>query len=231
MHSAYSSIVERARPPAGWHGCDASAADTLRAFYAQGYAYAKAGQHFLDRVGRLPSGAQRIVWHKGPRPASFGGRLLAPANWFGPYSAMRLVTVARTFDSVVERFEKGYPIDGRFRPVRFECLPSSAAKCRSTVLANASVFGVARICPRLLAKPVASGGAVVLHELLHQALGVGDQRHQVCRRGNESRCYRAGALRLVSEGHTDVALRNNDNYVYFARALYQHRDRRGAHPS
>ena len=36
----------------------------------------------------------------------------------------------------------------------------------------------------------------------------------------ESRCYRAGARRLVRFDKTAKAVRNNDNYAFFARAVY-----------
>jgi hypothetical protein len=61
---------------------------------------------------------------------------------------------------------------------------------------------------------------VVLHEILHQKLGLDDQRDSVCQRGEESRCYRYGARQLVMFGKLEKGLRNNDNYAFFARAVY-----------
>jgi hypothetical protein len=60
----------------------------------------------------------------------------------------------------------------------------------------------------------------MLHELLHRDLGVEDVRSHVCRVGAETRCYRRGAHQLVAAGQYGAALRNNDNYAYFAKAAH-----------
>lgn len=48
------------------------------------------------------------------------------------------------------------------------------------------------MCPRLLDRSTQEVAKVLLHEMLHQGLGVGDRRHPACesRKQEDTRCYR-----------------------------------------
>lgn len=78
--------------------------------------------------------------------------------------------------------------------------------------------------------PHRRSGRVLLHEMLHQRLGVTNQQHHACGSRKDHSCYRGGALRLVEGGRDDLASRNNDNYVGFARAVAQIPARSGGRP-
>jgi hypothetical protein len=177
---------------------------------------------FLDRLSTLPPATRRTIWERASTWSSGVATRLraAPGHWFGPYSTAHLRFVHRTFRLVVRRFERGFDSPDGARPVHFACLSGINVRCREGLLGNASTYGTIRVCPRLLAKPVAEGGTVVLHEMLHQALRVGDQRDAVCRVGAETRCYRDGARRLVQAGKLRKAILNNDNYAFFARRIF-----------
>jgi hypothetical protein len=170
----------------------------------------------------MPRQQQEAIWNGQERQKSSERHSDSPlpAYWFGPYSEERVRFVLHVFRHVLQRFEQGYRFGQEVRPVRIECLAAGARKCRTSVLANASRYGTVRVCPRLLHKAPDVGGMVVLHEILHQKLGLDDQRDSVCQRGEESRCYRYGARQLVMFGKLEKGLRNNDNYAFFARAVY-----------
>lgn len=212
----------RLRPPQAWVGCDEETGRRLNMLYEKAYLYARAAHRFLVELVKLPQQKQMVIWNGPERQTSSAQHSYSPlpAYWFGPYSEERVHFVLHTFRQVLERFEQGYRLGQGVQPVRIECLAASARKCRTSVLANASRYGTIRICPRLLHKAPDVGGMVILHEVLHQKLGVGDQRDVVCQRGDEHRCYRRGARRLVLSGKLEKGLRNNDNYAFFARAIY-----------
>lgn len=217
-----SGDTGRLRPPQTWLGCDKETYQRLRIAYERAYLYAKAAHHFLARLVKLPQQQQVVIWNGREHQRSSARHSYSPipVYWFGPYSEKRVRFVLHTYKKVLHRFEQGYRFEQGVRPVRIECLAASANKCRTNVLANASRYGTIRICPRLLHKAPDVGGMVVLHEVLHQRLGVDDQRDMVCQRGDERRCYRRGARQLVAFDKLDKALRNNDNYAFFARAIY-----------
>jgi hypothetical protein len=194
----------------------------LESFYRRGYAYAKAASAFLGRLSNLSPAARREIWDgRSSRLSSHGTeRSTVPGHWFGPYSGAHLRFVRRTFRLVVRRFEHGFDMPDGARPVHFACLDGSYGRCQQGLLGNASIYGTIRVCPRLLEKPVAEGGVVVLHEMLHQELFVGDQRDRICRVGTETRCYRDGARRLVRAGKVRKAILNNDNYAFFAKHVF-----------
>ncbi len=185
-------------------------------YYHWAHRYARAASLYFARLGALPVSRRGSHWDN--------GKPLAAGKWFGEYSAESFEFVRQVFHGVLRRMESGYRGKG---PVRFVCLATNQERCGEGVLANAREFGTVRICPRLMERPARAGGVVVLHEILHQGLGVSDQRHGVCRRGGESRCYRQGALRLIGSGHDEIAIRNNDNYAYFAREAYRALHRSG----
>lgn len=124
----------------------------------------------------------------------------------------------RVFDALVGRFTRGYDTDGRRVAATFACFPASYSRCRNGLLGNASVYGTVRLCPKLLSRSTTAVAAIVLHELMHQGLGVGDRRHEGCD-GSKNRCYRDNAHALVAAGRHDLAVRNIDNYVAFARRV------------
>ena len=210
----------RPRSPDVISRCSADARRRLEQIHACAYLYAKAASLFLDRLSSMTAKARSRVWNQVGDVAVSGGYSGAPQYWFGPYADTRFRFIRETFRLVVRRFEKGFDFGNEVRPVRFLCLPGSGGRCRGTLLANASIYGTVRVCPRALQKPVVEGGLVILHEFLHQELMVGDQRDRVCRSGEDPRCYREGARRLVQAGKYGKAIRNNDNYAYFARGVY-----------
>jgi len=119
---------------------------------------------------------------------------------------------------VLDRFTRGYSKGGKTVPTTLACFPASYDRCRTGLLGNATIYGTLRFCPQLLERGVAEVAKVVLHEMLHQGLGVGDRRHENCQ-GSKHRCYREGALALVESGGYDLAGRNIDNYVTLMRLV------------
>ena len=126
--------------------------------------------------------------------------------------------MAQVFRGLIRRFRRGYEIGGRRRPPTLACFPKSYGRCRTGLLGNASIFGTVRVCPQLFARGPSEVAAVVLHELMHQDLGVDDQRHGICT-GSKNRCYREGAIDLLRAGRFDLAVHNIDNFVRFARSV------------
>lgn len=221
----HERLVENLRAPQTWSNCNETTRQKLEAFYKQAYLYTKVAQRFLSQLVKLPAEQVISIWN-GQKHHCISGEWCQyspiPANWFGSYSVKRIDFILRTFTHVLQRFEHGYLFENRYRPVKFRCLISKMDRCRTGVIANASQYGTVRVCPRLFNKSVPVGGMVVLHEFLHQDLGVGDQRDVVCKRGDEDRCYRRGARHLVAHQKLKKAIRNNDNYAFFARAIYRH---------
>jgi|CXWL01.1.fsa_nt_gi hypothetical protein len=196
-------------PPKILPACDQEKAKRVCRFYVAAYQYALAAKLFLDRIEQYIESVRAQLWNQ--------ARPVTAAEWFGPYSPKTFDTVSFIIRGVVNRFERGYEGSGA---VQFLCVRTSQERCDQSVLANAREFGIIRLCPRLIAKNPATGGIVILHEFLHQGLGVGDVRHKVCRRRNETRCYRSGAKKLINSGNFTEALHNNDNYAYFAKAAH-----------
>jgi len=214
---------QRLRAPRAWIDCDAENRVKLHEFYRRAYLYAKAAQAFLSLLTALPQEQCTALWNGGEQRHGQARRYPyspAPTYWFGSYSERHAGFILHTFTQVVQRFERGYHFRQGYRPVQIRCLSTAEHRCRSGVLANASEYGTIRVCPLLLTKTTSVGGAVILHEILHQDLGVRDQRDQVCMRGDESRCYRQGAWWLVAHNKLEKAIRNNDNYALFARAVF-----------
>ena len=196
-------------PPRIPKDCDPGAAARILGFYDMAYRYARAADVFLDRLAATEEASREKHWN--------AARPVTAAKFFGPYSADSFEVVTAVIRGVLTRFEKGYDGVGG---VRFLCLAANQERCDQGVLANAREFGAIRVCPRLIGKDREQGGVVILHEFLHQRLGVEDVRSQTCRNRDETRCYRGGARRLVEAGLYSDALRNNDNYAYFARAAF-----------
>jgi hypothetical protein len=216
-------VANRLRTPQAWSGCDQATRQKLQNFYQQAYLYTKAAKQFLYRLKDLPPEQRKAVWNGQGHQCNSARRCRyfpVPAYWFGPYSEKRMRFILLVFTQVLQRFELGYRFGRQSRPVRFQCVSAGVGRCRIGVIANASQYGTVCVCPRLLNKTTGVGGMVVLHEMLHQDLGVGDQRDLVCQRSDESRCYRRGARRLVAHQLLEKAIRNNDNYAFFARAIY-----------
>ncbi len=221
----HERLLQNLREPRTWSQCNQATRKKLNVFYEQAYLYAKTAQWYLAYVMGLSVELRIAIWNGlGKRCKSENWCHYSPvlAYWFGPYSEQRMRFILRTFSRVLQRFEHGYRVGQEYRPVRFRCLTTKVKRCRSGVIANASEYGTVLVCPRLLKKTTCVGGMVVLHEMLHQDLGVGDQRDVVCKRGDENRCYRRGARHLVEHQKLEKALRNNDNYAFFARAIYRH---------
>lgn len=130
----------------------------------------------------------------------------------GPFSMRRVRRLVRLVRRLLDRFEHGFEHGGGRRPTTLACFPASYHRCRTGLLGNASIYGTLRFCPRLLERDVSGVAKVVLHEMMHQRLGVDDQRHADCT-GSKDRCYRESARTLVSAGRYDLAGRNIDNYV------------------
>lgn len=185
--------------------CEPRSRAAIVGAYSQAYHWAVAARRWL--VGLAGSGSVRAKWNASPA-----------ARLFGPFRPIRVKRVIRVFDGVVKRFQQGYEIDGRRVAPTIACFRASYSRCRTGLLGNASVFGTIRLCPQLLKRPIPEVAAIVLHELMHQALGVGDRRHESCE-GSKHRCYREGAGDLVASGRHDLAVRNIDNYVAFARRV------------
>lgn len=211
------------RRPMAWKTCSPAARKKLEGFYACAYLYAKSAELFMNRLASYPAPDRKHIWNerkKGKTADKFDEYNGAPSHWFGRYAEANFRFIHKTFKHVIARFEKGYDFGGAKRPIKFECLSGNWGGCRSSLLANASIYGTVRVCPRTLRKPLNEGALVILHELLHQRLNIGDQRDRVCDRGSDARCYRIGARKLVRAGNLRKALRNNDNYAYFARGIY-----------
>ncbi len=209
MQSPVSSRAQRqgAGPPAPLAPkvatCEAGTRAKLLGAYQMAFGWAQSTVAWLRQLLRSPS--IRREWNAG-----VVGRL------FGPFSvarARRVVSVAR---GVLDRFEHGFLREGRRLTTTLVCLPASYRRCGTGLLGNASIFGTLRFCPRLLDRDLAGIAKVVLHEMMHQGLGVGDRRHENCQ-GSKHRCYREGADALVAAGRYDLAGRNIDNYVALMR--------------
>ena len=162
----------------------------------------------LAALSTLHHGSAASVWNAGPLRASFGA--------FRPRHARRVQLVWR---AVVTRFERGFRHGAVRRPVVIDCFPSSHDRCGEGLLGNANHYGRLRLCPQLLHRSDREIAAVILHEIMHQRLGVDDQRHDVCVPDRKRRCYRENADRLVEHGRSDLAVRNIDNYVRFAMRI------------
>lgn len=180
--------------------------------------YAAAAEEELHAFSALGPRARRARWDKGPA-----------RRWFGPYSEVSRARVQRVLGASRRRLHEGFAAGGARRPMTIKCLSATGSRCerRRLLLANASQFGTIRVCPRLLGKPVEEGAMTLLHETLHHLLGTDDQRAPECSVGGDSRCYRDGARALVTAGKFKKALKNNDNYVSFARAVHDQRSAPG----
>lgn len=187
--------------------CEPKQRAKLLAAYHTAYHWARAAAAWLARWVKSPS--VRREWNAG-----VVGRL------FGPFRIPRLRKLVGVVRGVLERFTRGYSKGGKTMPTTLMCFPASYHRCRSGLLGNANIFGTLRFCPRLLEQDVTAVAKVVLHEMLHQGLGVGDRRHENCE-GSKHRCYRDGALALVESGRYDLAARNIDNFVALMRHVGQ----------
>ena len=208
-----------ARAFGAWEGCSTEARRKLEGFYGLAHRYATAGAVAMRRLAALPPSERKQRWHGGTNAAPASA---SPSHWFGPYSEANLRLVVDVYAEVLRRFEQGFAVGDQRSPTRVRCVSATGTRCerRRLLLANASEYGTIRVCPRLLAKGFKAGAMTIFHELIHQKLGVGDRRDAVCSVGDETRCYRDGARALVAAGKYDKALRNNDNYVAFARAVH-----------
>lgn len=196
--------------------CSATQRTTLMRAYADAYAMATAAAR---AVAALPSdaAARKAAWNRGPL-----------RRIFGAYRGGNARRVAAVLTRLLGRFARGWPSGAGYRPVVLDCFPATYARCKRGLLGNASVPGRLRLCPELLARSRAEVAGVVLHELLHRGLGVGDQRHSSCRSDRKHRCYRDAGLGLAAQGRSDLAIRNIDNYVFLARAATMGAARRSA---
>jgi hypothetical protein len=201
--SRASRVAPRGAAPPRIATCEPQARARIEAAYRQAYAWAVAAQRWLARL--VAGGNVRSRWNGG-----VAGRL------FGPFRAERLRRVVRVLGGLLRRFREGYLVKGRRVPATIACFSTTYHRCGKGLLGNASIYGTIRLCPQLLRRPVDEVAAIVLHELMHQRLGVGDRRHESCA-GSKRRCYRDGATDLVEAGRHDLALRNIDNFVAFAR--------------
>lgn len=201
--------------------CDTRAKSKLMEFYRIGYSHAKLAQIYLQSLLKEDLRTQVRIWNEDKSICKKRGTDFESASfWFGQFSLEKLEYITFVFESVVQRFEKGFYLGEKFAPTKIKCLTNKQQRCNQGVLANAAEFGTIRVCPRLLNKSDIYGGLVILHELLHQKLGVGDQRDLVCKRGEESRCYRTGARKLIVNDKIVKAMKNNDNYVLFSKSIY-----------
>ena len=183
--------------------CEPQRRAKLIAAYQTAYRWVQAAAGWLQRWVKSPS--LRREWNAG-----VVGRV------FGPFRVPRLRKLIAVVRGVLDRFTRGYSQAGKAIPTTLMCFPASYHRCRTGLLGNANIFGTLRFCPRLLERGVADVAKVVLHEMLHQGLGVGDRRHDSCQ-GSKHRCYREGALALVESGRYDLAGRNIDNFVALIR--------------
>ncbi len=183
--------------------CDPRRRAKLLAAYGLAYRWVVSAANWLKRWVKSP--ALPREWNTG-----IVGRL------FGPFRVPRLRKLIEVVRGALDRFVRGYSKEGKTLPTTLACFPSSYTRCRTGLLGNATIFGTLRFCPQLLERGVADVAKVVLHEMLHQGLGVGDRRHENCQ-GSKNRCYREGALALVKSGRYDLAGRNIDNYVALMR--------------
>ena len=202
-------------------GCTPDAEGKLSAFLALARGYAAAAEEEMRALSALDPQVRRVRWDKG-----------AARRWFGPYSEASRARVLRVLGESRRRLHDGFAAGGARRPMTIKCLSATGTRCerRRLLLANASQFGTIRVCPRLLDKPVEEGAMTLLHETLHHLLGTDDQRAPECSVGGDSRCYRDGARALVAAGKFQKALKNNDNYVSFARAMHDQRSAPGGAP-
>jgi hypothetical protein len=207
IDAAIAGPSQRAREPLvpRIDSCDTRVRTILVTAYREAHRWALAARRWLAQLGSSRNLRER--WN-----GSSAARL------FGPYRTSRFQRVLRVFDELIRRFHRGYQISGRWIAPALVCFPMSYSRCRKGLLGNASIFGTVRLCPQLLERGPAQTASVVLHELMHQGLGVDDQRHQACN-GSKHRCYREGAQELVNANRFDLAVRNIDNYVAFARLL------------
>jgi hypothetical protein len=185
--------------------CDARARATLVRAYHQAYRWASAARRWIVQLAS--SARARDRWNAGPA-----------ARLFGPYQASRVRRVRFVLDGLLRRFHHGYSIRGKQVAPTLACFPESYHRCRKGLLGNASILGTIRLCPRLLERGPLQAASVVFHELMHQGLGVDDQRHQGCD-GSRHRCYSENAPELVRMNRYDLAVRNIDNYVKFAQLI------------
>jgi hypothetical protein len=173
--------------------------------YQQAYRWALGAHQWLGRLlARHDVGAR---WNVSPA-----------ARLFGPYQPARARRVFAVLEGLLQRFRHGYRIEGRQVPATLVLFPASYGRCRNGLLGNANILGTVRLCPQLLGRGPVQTASVVFHELMHQGLDVDDQRHPACD-GSKNRCYREGARELVRVDRHDLAVRNIDNYVAFARMV------------
>lgn len=184
--------------------CDPQTRGKLVTAYRHAFEWTKAAARWLRRL--LAADPAR-AWS-----------MSALRKFFGPFSPSRLRRIVRVVRGLLDRFTHGFSDEHRRRRVTLACLPASFDRCRTGLLGNASIYATLRFCPRLLARDPASVAKVVLHEMMHQRLGVGDRRHAECT-GSKHRCYREGATALVEANRYDLAARSIDNYVAFIRHI------------
>lgn len=186
-------------------GCSGADARKVQAAWAGAVRLAEAALRWLAAVVRSRSRSQ--MWAHSPARALFG-----------PFRVRHMKRAVRVFAEALRRLREGYRSGRARRPTTVECMPASG-RCGKGLLGNASIYGRVRLCPRLLARGVDEIAAVVLHEVMHHRLGVGDQRHDDCVGDRKQRCYRDNAHALVAAERFDLASRNIDNFVLFARAI------------
>jgi hypothetical protein len=199
-----SSTPRGMRAPLIAPGCRPEHVELLRRGYADAFVLAVAAARYLQAMPRDP-GELRTAWHR-----------LATRAAFGSYEHGRAKHVVDVFAGALGRFRSGWKGAVGQRPIVLECFPDGHARCADGLLGNAAIAGRLRFCPQLLARSRSEIASVVLHELLHRGLGVNDQRHRSCRSDRKHRCYRDAGLALASS-RPDLAVRNIDNYVFFAR--------------
>lgn len=175
----------------------------LLAGYLQAAAAVRRTKRLLEGLDRMPASGAQMVWDSCGLAKAFGGA-----------STEARSRVRLTVNALDDRVTYGFAsTPGRQRST-LSIFPTHYSRCKQGLLANASTYGHIRICPSLPRRPIGFITQVLLHELMHQRLGVRDVRSPTCKSGDECRCYREKALALVRSGQTELALRNIDNYVY-----------------
>lgn len=211
--AAGTSATAGVRPVIRAARCGRESQQRLQTAFETARAWAIAALAAVRSTSRSPSSSR--AWNHGPLGRSFGRHRRQHAR-----------RVERVWSAVVARFEHGFKHGDRRKPVVIECFPEKHDRCNEGLLGNANIYGRLRLCPQLLHRDDATVAAVVLHEMMHQRIGVDDQRHSSCVPDRKQRCYRDNADRLVDEDRSDLAVRNIDNYVRFAMRVARTRGTR-----
>jgi hypothetical protein len=222
------------RFPSGYQGCSESDKKVIREAWVYAHYHLWRADQVLDWLARNSKWREE-AWGHGYNPNAKEYRNYSPRAWFGPYNGDR-------FDVVDSAIEKAWGrIHGKSFKVKCRVKENGGHPCyvrnpggNGRPSANHIVYGTINFCQGFFEsfdkkRSVHFRARTVVHEVSHHLLlknsrGVVKDTHTHCDNGRcrtekmygGAKASHLARVRGINEGHYKRAIRNNDNYAYFA---------------